>query len=100
MPQDSSSNAPSSAKTSAPPADPSSKAQTESEFLKRQSNDARAAISRAMRDVQHEIAQSADPRAWMKVHPWATLGVAAVAGFAAAAVAIPNEEQQALRRIA
>lgn len=36
----------------------------------------------------------------MKVHPWATMGAAAVAGFVAAAVAIPSKEQAALRRLA
>lgn len=36
----------------------------------------------------------------MKVHPWATIGAAAVAGFVAAAVAIPSKEQRTLKRLA
>ena len=43
--------------------------------------------------------KTADPRAWMNVHPWATLGVAAVAGFATAATVVPSKEQQALRKL-
>ena len=35
----------------------------------------------------------------MNVHPWATLGAAAVAGFAAAATVVPSKEQQALRKL-
>lgn len=36
----------------------------------------------------------------MKIHPWATLGAAAVAGFAAAGVVVQSKEQQALNRLA
>ena len=36
----------------------------------------------------------------MKNYPWATLGVSAVAGFAAAAMLIPSKEQQALKKLA
>ena len=51
-------------------------------------------------DLKHELATSADPRAWMQVHPWATMGAAAVAGFVAASVMVPSKEQQALKRLA
>lgn len=35
----------------------------------------------------------------MQVHPWATLGAAAVAGFVAAHVMVPSEEERALKRL-
>jgi hypothetical protein len=35
----------------------------------------------------------------MQVAPWTTLGVAAVAGFAAAALTIPSKEEQTLKRL-
>ena len=39
-------------------------------------------------------------RAWVKRHPWATLGVAAIAGFAAAEVIVPSAEQKAIKHLA
>src|SRR5215217_2801559 len=97
MPHDSNSNAPSSDKTSGnAPATPLS----ESAYLAQQANDARAAISRAVDDLKREMLHSVDPGAWMKTHPWATMGAAAVAGFVAAAATIPSKEQAALKRLA
>jgi hypothetical protein len=96
MQPDSSSSEPSSAATSTkPPATPLS----ESAFLTRQSADAKAAVSRVVEDIKRELAQIADPRAWMQVHPWATMGAAAVAGFVAASMLVPSEEQRALKRL-
>jgi hypothetical protein len=57
-------------------------------------------MSRAISDMKHELAEGADPREWMQVHPWATMGVAAVAGFLAASMLVPSEEEQALKRLA
>jgi len=71
----------------------------ESEFLTKQAADAKAAISRVVSDMKNDLAKSADPRGWMQVAPWTTLGVAAVAGFVAAAVAVPSKEDQALKRL-
>ena len=65
----------------------------------RQARDAKAAVARTARDLQHDLLRTADPRAWMLVHPWATLSAALVAGFAAASTAIPSKEEQALKRL-
>jgi hypothetical protein len=40
------------------------------------------------------------PRELAGKHPWASLLAGAAAGFAAAAVAVPSREQQALRKLA
>ena len=56
-------------------------------------------MSRVVAEIKHDLAKSADPRGWMQVAPWTTLGVAAVAGFVAAAVAVPSKEGQALKRL-
>jgi len=56
-------------------------------------------MSRAVDDLKRELAQGADPRAWMQVHPWATMGAAAVAGFVAASMLVPSEEEKALKRL-
>jgi len=73
---------------------------TESQYLAKQAADAKAAISNSIAELGRELSQSADPRAWMQVHPWATLGAAAVAGFAAAGLMVPSKEEQALNRLA
>jgi hypothetical protein len=96
MPHDSNSNAPSSAKTSSKrPATPL----TEAQYLAKQQADAQKAITRTLAQLKLDLVKTADPRAWMNVHPWATLGAAAVAGFAAAATVVPSKEQQALKKL-
>ncbi|MEA2712023.1 MAG: hypothetical protein QOF78_4624 [Phycisphaerales bacterium] len=50
-------------------------------------------------DIKRDLAQGIDPRGWMQVAPWTTLAGAAVAGFLAAAVAVPSKEEQALKRL-
>jgi hypothetical protein len=102
MPPENNSSAPASAKTSAAPADQSTKAKslTESQVLTREQHDAKAAVSKTVKELKAELLRSADPRAWMLTHPWATLSAAVVAGFAAASVATPTKEDQALHRLA
>jgi len=52
-----------------------------------------------MDDIKHDVAHGVDPRAWMQVAPWTTLASATIAGFLAAAAAVPSKEQQALKRL-
>jgi hypothetical protein len=72
---------------------------SESEFLQQKVEEARKAISRALSVMGQNLGNSADPRAWARTHPWATLAGAAVGGFATAAMLTPTQEQTALRRI-
>jgi hypothetical protein len=72
---------------------------SESEYLKRQADAASAAISRAFAELKTDLGRGADPRMWVKSHPWITLASAAVAGFAAASSAIPSKEQVALKKL-
>src|SRR4051812_4191998 len=96
MPHDSNSSAASSAKTSSkPPAT----TLTEAQYLIKQQADAKKAISRTIDGLKSDLVQAADPRAWMQVHPWATMAASAVAGFAATAAVVPSKEQQALKRL-
>ena len=71
----------------------------EAEFLQKQAADAKAAIGAVVNDLKRDLAQGVDPRGWMQVAPWTTLAAAAVAGFAAAAVAVPSKEEQTLKRL-
>ena len=73
---------------------------SEADFLTLQQEHAKAAIGRALTGMKDDFGQAIDPTPWMKSYPWATLGVSAVAGFAAAAMLIPSKEQQALKKLA
>jgi hypothetical protein len=96
MPHDSKQNERSSGPTSASaPKTPLG----EAEFLQKQAADAKAAIGAVFNDIKRDLTQGVDPRGWMQVAPWTTLAVAAVAGFAAAAVAVPSKEEQTLKRL-
>jgi hypothetical protein len=97
MDQDSSSSAPRSGQTSASAA--AAPHLSESEFLARQAADAKAAISHVIDEIKNDLAKGADPRGWVQVAPWTSLGVAAAAGFVAAAAMIPSKEDQALKRL-
>ena len=86
--------------TSAPiPESGAKPALTEAEFLEHQAAAARTAIVDALADLKTDLATGADPRVWMKSHPWITLASAAVAGFAAAAAVVPSRERQALKKL-
>lgn len=96
MPHDSKQNEPGTGPTStSAPRTP----QSEAEFLAKQAADAKAAIGAVVNDIKRDLTQGVDPRAWMQVAPWTTLGAAAVAGFLAAAAAVPSKEQQTLKRL-
>jgi hypothetical protein len=73
---------------------------SEAEFLQRQADEARKALSAAFGDLSRNLRDGVDPKAWTKEHPWAMVAGAAVAGFAAAAAFVPSKEDQALRRLA
>ena len=59
------------------------------ELLDAEAASARATMSRSFAAVKGAATQVADPREWVRAHPWATLGVTAAAGF----VAAPGREQ-------
>lgn len=63
---------------------------SESEVLANEQADAKQAMFSALDDLKSDLLQAADLRLWAKQHPWATLGVAAVAGFAVAAALTPR----------
>jgi hypothetical protein len=73
---------------------------SEAEFLQRQADEARKALSAAFGDLSRSLRDGANPKAWTKERPWAMVAGAAVAGFAAAAAFVPSKEDQALRRLA
>jgi len=69
-----------------PDAQRASAAPTEAALLACEAAQARAALQAAINDLKKSLGTAADPRVWTQNHPWAGVGVAAAAGFAAAAL--------------
>ena len=67
--------------------------------MTKQAADAKAAIGSVVNDIKRDLQQGIDPRGWMQVAPWTTLGAAAVAGFLAGALTVPSKEEQTLKRL-
>lgn len=72
------------------PADPRPANPSEAEYLKREADDARGAISRTLHEMRASLKDAGDVRAWARTYPWSTLGVAAAAGFLVAAAFVPR----------
>jgi hypothetical protein len=53
----------------------------DSEYLRKQAEDARLAVVRTMSDLLADTSHLADPKRWTRSHPWASLGAAVVGGF-------------------
>ena len=60
---------------------------SEPDFLDREAETAKAAVLRTLGDLHRGLASATDLRAWTREHPWLAIGIAALAGFAAATVA-------------
>jgi hypothetical protein len=73
---------------------------SEAEFLKRQADDAKAAISQSLSDLTAKLRNGVDPLVWARQYPWISLGVAAAAGFVGTSMVVPSREQQALAKLA
>jgi hypothetical protein len=66
---------------------------TESDFLQLEGTRAREAIDETLRRLKDDLERAADVRLWTRRYPWAALGAAAVAGFAAATAVVPVRGQ-------
>lgn len=60
---------------------------------------ASAAAVDALGEAMGHLGTAADPRAWLKRNPWATLGAGAAVGFMAAATVVPSRKQSMERRL-
>ncbi len=67
----------------------------EAEFLAKQSKAARQAFGTVVKEIEGNLARSADVRAWAARYPWPTVAAATAAGFGAgiatAAIVHPKE---------
>jgi len=78
----------------------STKAESEAEYLRRQSADAKSALSQTMKLMGSEFARGTSVGAWTGAHPWAALSAATIAGFTVASIIVPSKEERALERLA
>ena len=72
---------------------------SEAEFLRLEGEKAKAEIVSSLERAKAALTNNVDPRELTRRHPWIAIGSAAVAGFVAAAVAVPSKEEQELRRL-
>ncbi len=63
---------------------------TESDYLDQQAKNARLAIAHTVADLACHLKNAADPAAWTRTYPKAGVGVGLLAGFIAAAAAVPS----------
>ncbi len=67
---------------------------SETEYLAREAEQARGAISNTIGRMRQSLVDAADVRAWARRYPWATVGAAAAAGFVAAAALVPGRRRE------
>jgi ElaB/YqjD/DUF883 family membrane-anchored ribosome-binding protein len=72
---------------------PETKHVSEADYLTRQQDEARAAISGVLADMKRALADGADIRQWTRQHPWIMAGSAAAAGFVAGMLVVPKKEE-------
>jgi hypothetical protein len=66
---------------------------SEADYLAREVSDAKAALLNTIGELRNGMASSADLRAWARRYPWAAVGAASVAGFAAGTAVTPAPGQ-------
>ena len=71
-----------------------------SRLLQLEADDAKAAITRVIREMGQQVQAGVDPRRLTQEHPWIAVGSAAVTGFVGAWLAVPSKEHAALKRLA
>ena len=73
---------------------------SEADYLAREVADAKAALTQSLAGLKLGLTNSADLRQWVKCYPWASLGAATAAGFAAAAAVTPAKGETINDKIA
>jgi len=70
------------------PSGSKTQAESEAEYLRREADIARQAISRTLEQIRATLAEIADPRGWARARPWPSIGVAAGLGFLTATIVV------------
>src|SRR6266568_2806043 len=66
---------------------------SEADFLTREQNQAKAAVSAVLADMKRAVAEGADLREWTRQHPLIMAGTATVAGFVAGMLVTPSKKE-------
>jgi hypothetical protein len=66
---------------------------TEGDYVTRQADEARAAISAVVGDMKKALADSANLKEWTRQYPWVVAGAATVAGFVTGMVVTPTKDE-------
>jgi hypothetical protein len=77
-----------------PPNKPPRAKASEAEYLAREADDARGAISHTLDQMRASLKDAGDVRAWARTYPWTTLGAAAAAGFLVASALVPKRDRR------
>jgi hypothetical protein len=67
---------------------------TETEFLAKQAQDAKLAMTAAWQDAKRALASGVDVRLWTKQYPWLATGTALAAGVAAGYLLTPRDKDE------
>jgi hypothetical protein len=81
----------------APP--PRATSKSEAAYLHEQAANAKTAFTQTLGEIAGGLGTGISPAKWTEEHPWMMIASAAVAGFAAAYVAVPSEEQSTKKRL-
>jgi hypothetical protein len=66
---------------------------SDADFLAREIEDAKAALSSSLADLRSSAAASVDLSAWARAYPWPTVAASAAAGFAVAALVMSKSKK-------
>jgi hypothetical protein len=75
------------------PEDRVDKKVTEADYITRQADEARAAISAVVGDMKKALAESANIKEWTRQYPWVVAGAATVAGFVTGMIVTPSKDE-------
>ena len=73
--------------------------QNEREFLISKAKQAKLAMKDAAQELQQNLGKQLPLQDWIKKHPWPSLGIGALAGFAASYLMIPDKNDKALHKL-
>jgi hypothetical protein len=66
---------------------------TEADYVTRQADEARAAITAVVTDMKKALVESANLKEWTRQYPWMVAGAATVGGFLAGMVVTPSKDE-------
>lgn len=66
---------------------------TEADYVTRQADEARAAITAVVADMKKALVEGADLKEWTRQYPWVVAGAATVGGFLTGMLVTPSKDE-------